>query len=418
MSASLVIELIRPHELGAEERALWNSFRTASPRYASPYFDLRYTLVAGGCAPEPRVAIIHRAGRIVGFLPFQKRGRTILPIGAPMTDFHGLIARPGEEIELRSVVAALGAGSYRFTGLTSGGVAGARGVVQHHTMVADLSDGFEAYMERQQTRHPRFFKSRRRNTRAAERELGAIEFTWSRRDTGVADYIIGLKRDQYRRTGQHDIFACGWTEEMVRTIGQSEDPDFGLGFATLRAGGWLASAEIGLLSGGVYHLWLPVYEPAFGRYGPGMMMTLKTLQALAGVGVRRVDFGRNDAEYKGYLADPHEIVHEGFAAPAAALSALADRTLSMAGPLQKLGDLRTRARRRLDVITACETNAWGWACGAALAVGLLTHGLAPLIRTPVQSPRRPDVQRTYSRLVGAPEERISAPSDDVRASAA
>ena len=74
MGVELSVEAIKPADLGASERALWQGFVQASPELASPYFDFRYALAAGDIAPHSAVAVIHRQGRIEGFLPFQRRG--------------------------------------------------------------------------------------------------------------------------------------------------------------------------------------------------------------------------------------------------------------------------------------------------------------------------------------------------------
>ena len=100
MGQALRIETMRPEELGASERAQWAAFRAADSGLASPYFDLRYTLAAADVCPNAFVAVIHRGGEIVGFLPFQRRGGLIQPLGAPLTDYHGLITRRGVSVDL------------------------------------------------------------------------------------------------------------------------------------------------------------------------------------------------------------------------------------------------------------------------------------------------------------------------------
>ena len=142
-------------------RDLWSAFRAADPAFHSPYFDLRYVLAAGEAAPEAQVAVIRRRGEIVGFLPFQRRGRLIQPIAAPLTDYHGLLSAPGVAVDLAAVVALLGARRFRFSGLVGDAVVGAR-LSSRPAMVADLSDGFEAYAAR---RPADFFKDKRRRAR-------------------------------------------------------------------------------------------------------------------------------------------------------------------------------------------------------------------------------------------------------------
>ncbi|PTS90245.1 cellulose biosynthesis protein CelD, partial [Caulobacter sp. HMWF009] len=83
MSHDVTIETLRVSDLGAPERARWDSLRRANPALGSPYFDLRYIDVAGAVAPGARIAILRRDGQIVGFLPHQRRGGLLQPLGAP-----------------------------------------------------------------------------------------------------------------------------------------------------------------------------------------------------------------------------------------------------------------------------------------------------------------------------------------------
>lgn len=402
MLEALRVDILKPDELAPSERAAWEAFRAADASLASPYFDLRYTLAAGAVAPHARVAVIHRCNRVIGFLPFQRRGGLIQPLGAPMTDYHGVIAAPGERIDTAALVSALGGRAFRFSGL-KGEIpqsAGA-GLVAHEVMAADLSAGFDDWLERRQALHPRFFKGKRRAARAIERDLGPLRLDWSREAGPLLDHVLRLKRAQYLRTRRHDVFACGWTERLLRRLDEDRADDFGLTFAALYAGDVLVGAEVGLMSGGVHHLWLPVYEPAYGRYGPGMLMTVESLRAAAGAGLTRVDFGRADAEYKAYFADPAGAVLEGTVhGPGPSPIAAADRLLAAAArPFGRLAALRERVRRRVDVIAACETTAWGWCAAAVLALGVIAGANTPVNN--VQQARRSHDRPGHQMIVRA-----------------
>jgi len=56
------VDVIRSNELTAHDREIWMAFRAASPALASPYFDVRYTLAAGGVVPGAAVAVVRRGG--------------------------------------------------------------------------------------------------------------------------------------------------------------------------------------------------------------------------------------------------------------------------------------------------------------------------------------------------------------------
>ena len=366
---ALQFDVMDPQRLGPSDRQAWKAFVAASPRLHSPYFDLRYTLAATEVAPGAGVAVIHRAGRVVGFLPFQRRGPLVQPLGAPLTDYHGVISAPGEDIPIAPIVQALNARMFRFNALKDTVTCARTRRASNFSMTADVSGGYDAYLERQADQHPRFFKKMRRVARALEREHGPLQFSFPADEPATVDLILARKRDQLRRTGSHDIFACGWTERLVRRLLASRDADFGARLAVLRAGDKIVSAEIGLRGGATYHLWFPIYESAYARYAPGMLMTLETLRAAPGEGVGTVDFGLDDQPYKKYFAAPGDRVVEGRVIEPgwrSACSEVADRVLA-AGPPQ-LTPLRDSLRRRLDVIDACETGFGGWIGGAAAAM--------------------------------------------------
>lgn len=362
MNADLQIEVLRPADLTSGHANLWASFRAARPELSSPYFDLRYTLAAGEVAPEARVAMIRKEGVVVGFLPFQRRGGLIQPLGAPLTDYHGLIAPTGAGIDLAAVLRAIGAGRFQF-----GGLAGFDGplpprALRRQAMVADLSQGYHAYVEaRRKAGQGGFLKDKRRRDGALRRDHD-VRFEFRRADPAGIEAVVAMKRRQLKASGQHDIFACGWTEDLLHRLAAEDAPDFGLRLAALYADDRMIAAELGLRSGQAYHLWFPVYDAQFARYSPGSLMTLATLEAVAEQGVVSVDFGPGGEAYKQAFADPgHEVVEGVLTAGAPAALAETFNPAAAGG---------RRLSRRLDRIAACEPRLPGqlWATSKYLGV--------------------------------------------------
>jgi CelD/BcsL family acetyltransferase involved in cellulose biosynthesis len=360
VDTGIEVESLKVVELGDSERRLWSAFRAADPRLQSPYFDLRYVEAAGEIAPGGRMAVIHRRGAVVGFLPYQRRGAMLQPLAAPLSDFHAVVAAPAAGIDLIEVVRALGADRARLTGLVSD-YAGSGGRVRH-AMAADLSDGFKAYEAR---RSAAFLKDKRRRARALERDHGPVVFTFEHPTPALLDLVIARKRAQIRRTHQHDIFACGWTATLLRRLDAIADPDFGLKLAVLRAGDKVVAAELGLTSGQRHHLWFPIYDPAFAKYSPGALMTLETLRVAAGQGISRVDFGPSEEAYKEDFADPMEAVFEGVVH---ARPSLIGRMGALASRAERVHAAGARLGRRLDRIAACEPHLLGRMRGASSIV--------------------------------------------------
>ena len=374
MPETLKVETIAPHELGPSEQSLWGSFAGADALYESPYFQPAYTLAAGAVAPHSRVAVLRRGERIDGFLPFQRRAGLVQPLAAPLTDYHGVVARPGARIDLTEVVEKLRADEFRFSGLRTPDPSQVEGEVRA-AMVADVSEGFDAYMAARKALHPRFFKDKARCERSLERDHGPLSFSFSREEEGVLDWIIALKRNQYRRTARHDIFACGWTEALLRQLVETAEPAFGPRFAVLRCGGRIIAAEMSLAAGPVCHLWFPVYDPDYARYAPGMLMTLHSVRGFAEEGGRLVDFGAEGEPYKAYFADPAApaltgaVTGRGWRAACIRLAGQSTTSAAMR-PLALAGQ---RLRRRFDVVAACETTRAGWLRGAAASLQAATR---------------------------------------------
>ena len=346
----VIIETVEVSQLGAAERELWRRFRAADSALASPYFDLRFVEIAAQVAPGAGLAIVREGDAIRGFLPFQTRGALLQPLAAPLSDFHGLIAEPGWAVA--SMLPRLeGIRRARFSGLVRAGEEDLAGMSPRRAMVADLTQGFDAYLA---GRGAAFLKDKRRRRRALERDHGHVAFSLERPQAEEVAWVLERKRQQINRTHQYDVFACGWTAELVRRLGQIEDEDFGLRLACLKAGGTVVAAELGLVSGGRYHLWFPVYERAYAKYSPGSLMTLDTLEHLAARGVTRVDFGVDADAYKHDFADPAEVVFEG----------MVERRMSSRGRDMRLFGA-ARLARRFDRIVACEPGLVGQLRGGA-----------------------------------------------------
>lgn len=350
MQSELRVEVLAPEALGPAEHVAWAAFRSARPELASPYFDLRYTLAAAAETPDTHVAVLHSGGEIAGFLPFQRRGGWIQPIAAPLTDYHGPVCAPDVQPDLPQVVRALGAQAFLFNGLVAPGAAG---LLARAPAIADLSRGFEPYVQARRKTHPGFFKTLGKRTRALERKYGEIVFEFGR-DAEAMSFILREKRAQYRRSAWPDIFNCGWTERLLRRLLDEPATDFGVRTAVMRVGGYIAAAELCLLGGPVLHLWFPAYAEAFASYSPGMVRTLETLKAAAVSGVQWADFGPGDEAYKTNFTEPRGAVFEGVLAAAPVFGSARPPVPPAHSP-----DLRARFRRRLYATRGCEPGLKG-----------------------------------------------------------
>ena len=384
MGRDLTIETVTPAELSPDELDLWTAFVAADPRFASPYFHPRFTQIAGEVAPGAMVSILHRRGRVVGFFSHQRRGGAAQPIGAPLNDYHAVITEPGLDVPLEALPNLVGAASLGVTGWSGPGAEG-EGIIARRTLQADLTDGWAAYDAARRAEWNKYFKDKDRSRRSLERDRGEVRVRLDGHAPALLDRLIALKSDQYRRSRLHDIFACGWTADLLRALlADTGVEGFGARLAVLEAGGEPVAFEYGLHAGANYHFWLPAYEASVSRYSPGILLSLDTMRLGSAEGFRVFDYGFEGEPYKKYFCNRSQTVLEGVAhrqgyagAMAAAFSlAGADVALAAGGRFVSAG-LGLSVRRRWASIDACETTVVGRARGIAAAAAAALNKARP-----------------------------------------
>ena len=350
------IDTLKPDALTSEDVALWTRFLAQRPDLSGPYFDVRYVQAAGARVPHAGVARLWRDGHIAGYFPYQLRAGALQPLGAPLTDYHGVIGEPGLQADFNALLKATGAKRLEFQGWV-GSLCPKAVSLTLRRRVADLADGFDAWYERQEADHHKFFKNIRRCERNVEKDFGGFAFSWERVTPEVLDWVLEIKRNQYRHCGLHDIFKCGWTLDLLRNLATYEGEGYGLRAGVYRHEGRVVAAEIGLLGADQVHLWFPAYDPAYYRYSIGILLVVQMMRHLAPKGIGRFDFGTGGEEYKDPLTVHAESVCEG---------ELTYRPQPLTAMLNKVPNPRVNAallslRRRLGVINATETTLAGWA---------------------------------------------------------
>lgn len=370
MAGTLQIEIVKADQLTVADRVLWTAMVEANPDLASPYFRWEFTEIAARVSPNAAVAILSRNGRTIGYFPHQRRGSAIQPLGAPMNDYHGVIAMPGEAPTLAKVAELLDAPRLNVSAWV-----GPSGVGTHReTLMTVLpedegGDPYGAwYAERRRT-WGKYFKDKERARRSLETELGEARVERGLTDPALLDHLIDLKRDQYARTGRHDIFACGWTRDLLHALMASPYEGFGASMAALWAGGRLTAIEYSLHAGDRYHFWFPAYVPELARCSPGILLTMDTMRLGAEAGFRVFDFGFGGEGYKKYFCNATQDVREAVVLKPGVGSILSDAAVGILNTAAggRGERLRTSVRRRWAAIEACETTPANRLKGAAAA---------------------------------------------------
>lgn len=355
------IEIIAPEALTAEDIAAWEAIQASNPAFASPFLSPQWPLalasVDGPDAAGLKIVIQREAGRPVAFLPLRRRRFTAMPAGAPMCDYQGVVSEGGAALDLRAVVKDLGVQRLDFTHAIEGQAAFAPHLKGgQESLLIDVSSGFDAYAAAQRE-HSDILGDTAKKKRKVEREKGEAVFT--ARSTSKADFdrLIGWKREQYKKTGQTDIFAAGWPLELLEKLRTDDRPGFGGAFFTLHIGGELAAAHFALRGKDVLHAWFIAHDDAYGRYSPGVILMVEILKWQAENGYRLLDLGPGDYRFKHQLSNGKLPVGFGFIGRPSAAAFLRGaqydvRRACESLPLGKMSALPGKAMRRLDVIRA------------------------------------------------------------------
>lgn len=374
MSGTLRVEIVRADGLGAPDIALWHAMVASNPALSSPYFHPDFACIAARVSPHAAVAVFRRGNRTVGFFPYQRRGSSIQPLAAPMNDYHGVVAMPGEAPALEEVANAMKASRLN----VSAWVGEASEGEPRETVMVTMPDGYETWYAERRTTWGKYFKDKERARRSLEAELGEVRVETGLTDPALLDHLIGLKRSQYRRTGRHDVFACGWTRQLLHDLMAVGSDGFGGSMAAMWAGGKLTAVEYSLHGGGHYHFWFPAYEPGLARCSPGILLSLETMRLASAKGYQVFDFGFGGEGYKKYFCNASQVVQEALIQRPglrASVTGAVIGVLETAGP-DRAQKLKASVRRRWSAIEACETNRIDRVKGALGAVGSVLNKVA------------------------------------------
>ncbi|MEA1943557.1 MAG: GNAT family N-acetyltransferase [Pseudomonadota bacterium] len=349
-------------DMTGELIAKWNAWAAPGGRLVSPYFRFEFTDAIARVREDVRIAILEDDDGVAGFFPFHApRDGVIRPVGAPMSDYQGVIARPGARIDLPRLVRAAGGSAVVFDNwyCPAGGLPAARRGREGSAMV-DLSGGAGTYFDTRRGAHRNHFRKMSRRQRAAERDIGPVRVCLDDPDGRAFARLDAWKQAQYRDTGKLNVFGIGWVREALADFRTMD----GAGLHGLTASLWfgdrLAAVEFGLAAGGIYHSWFPAYDPELARYSPGLLLLHGLFDQAGAHGIDRVDLGRGGDHYKKYYTsyevplDQGRVLVPGMAAAGIRSWELAERAAGlMPGAV---AELPVRLRRRWAQVSAFQPH--------------------------------------------------------------
>lgn len=344
----LTTETVHPSRLTPGQIAAWRALCAREPAFSSPLLGPDFTLAVGAVREDARVTVGYHACRPALFWPHHIRpGGLARPIGAPFSDYHGVISAPGVPFSPAELMAEAGVRRFVFDGLVDpqGRFAQCTSV-ERPVYGVRLTGDANAYFEALRADSPKRFKNMRRLEHKLEREVGPLTLEAPDRAQDAFESLMAWKSDQFRRTGLHDVLAPDWVRALMASLfAMTNAPMQGL-LITLRAGGRPVAGHFGVRAGDAFHPWIAAFDPAFAAYGPGVTLVSQAIRAMGRLGLKSYDLSGGHDHYKKPFVLGTETVSQGVVAhgqKAGAANRFADRPSTL-----------VRVGRRLDHIAAVE----------------------------------------------------------------
>ena len=318
------VTVIKAERLAPDLQEIWSNIQQSDASLASPYFRPEFTAAVSAVRNDVYVAVLQDASEVVGFFPFQRNHAGVgQPVGAWLTDFHGLVAKAGVKVEAQELLRQCGMVIWDFDHLLDQQdifCGFHRRVAESKYM--DLSMGYEGYCRHRREAGSEQIKKLGTLRRKFEKEFGPLRFELHSSDSAALHTLVKWKRRQYAETGLCDIFLYAWTNRLLEQILKAQGKAFSGVLSLLYADGELAAAHFGMRSQTVWHYWFPAYDPKFAKYSPGLALLLSMAERAPMIGIERIDLGKGDDLYKQRLGSGGIAVAEGsIELPSAALMA-------------------------------------------------------------------------------------------------
>ncbi|MPY48951.1 GNAT family N-acetyltransferase [Streptomyces acidicola] len=306
----------RPEELNASLRRAWHRLMDESPDYGNPFLGPEFAAGIGTYRSGAHVTVLHEGGEPVGFFPYERNAFGVgRAIGLGLSDCQALVHRPGVTWDTEELLRACGLSVFEFDHLVEEQKPFGRHVTgTFASPVVDLKDsGDGSYAEWLRGTYPGLAKTTLKKERRLGRDLGEMRFVFDERDPRVLHTLMRWKSAQYRRTGRMDRFARPWIVDLVDHLFQVREEHFSGVLSVVYAGDRPVAAHFGPRSRTVLAAWFTAYDPGLRYYSPGLIMHLRMAEAAGRDGVRVMDLGRGEKEYKDWLKTRELRVGEGFA---------------------------------------------------------------------------------------------------------
>lgn len=311
------VTLVPGQALSRDLVETWTRLQHQNINLSSPFFSPSFTQIVASTKINIEVAVIEEADGIKAFFPFERSEVGIgRPVGAGISDYHGLISSEEFRISPRLLLERTNLGRWSFDHLPIS----QRNFSSFHLWTEsspqiDLSGGFDAYVADRKQAGSEQIKKLGNLRRRLEREVGSIRLVPRCTDRSMWMKALSWKSAQYLDTGVDDILRVNWISQALELMFDERTEVFSGILSVLYAGDRPVAAHFGIGSAKTWHYWFPAYDPDLHKYSPGLLLLIEMASHAANLGVRAIDLGKGAASYKQRLSNAQSEVAVGIVEP-------------------------------------------------------------------------------------------------------
>lgn len=281
----------------------WRSIQRQNTALWHPYFSPGFTLAAARSRSDTWVAIRMRDHVPVAILPCQRlNNRVAIPVGGAINDYHGVLAVHEEDVDPMPLLESLRVRRFDFHSWSWPRGPVARWAVSEAIPDSSAELGTGCCLA-ELAQNSTTVRKQGQKTRKMVREIGPLRFEFDDCSRQSLEWLIGLKREKYRRTGCRDFFQPEWSRRLVGEIQQTRTAGFSGILSVLYAGDQPVAGHFGMTANNILHFWYPAFDRKFEKYSPGTELYLQVAREAQSRGFQRIDFGYGFESFKLKLAN-------------------------------------------------------------------------------------------------------------------
>ena len=104
------------------------------------------------------------------------------------------------------------------------------------------------------------------------------------------------------------------------------------------------AAHFSMRSSNVWHYWFPAFDPQFQIYSPGVLLLLEMIAGAPKLGIKTIDFGKGDQDYKLRFANRKVPLIEGAVITSPLVSSLYESTSQVRSLVKKSNTIKVILR--------------------------------------------------------------------------